>query len=105
ALEGADRAMVSRVEGTRHAKVRNGLLGRASRVEQELAELGHGTPPACLGYIRAYGERGAHELIAALGGAGSAERAGDARGVCGEGAGQFMDAQPSRVGFDHHARE
>src|SRR6185437_14336563 len=103
-LEGADRAIVNRVEGTRDAKVCDGLLCGAAGVEQELAELGHGAPPACLGYIRAYGERGAHELIATLGGAGSAERAGDARGVCGERAGQFMDAQPSRMSLDHHAR-
>lgn len=97
--------MVSGVKGTRHPKVRNGLLRRAPRVEQELAKLRHATPPACLGYIRADGERGAHELIATLGAAGSAERAGDACGVCGEGTGQFMDAQPSRVRLDHHARE
>jgi hypothetical protein len=44
-------------------------------------------------------------LISTLELAGSAERAGETRGVCGEGAGQFMDAQPSRMSFDHHARE
>ena len=97
-LEGSDRAMVSRVEGSRDAKVCDGLLCRAARIEQELAELRHAAPPACLGYIRAfgyiraYGEGCAHELIATLGVTGSAERAGDARGVCGERAGQFMDA-------------
>jgi len=104
-LEGSDRAMVSWVEGGCDPKVRDGLLRRAARVDQELAKLCHGAPPAGLGYIRAHGEGGAHELIAALGLARSAERAGDARGVCGERAGQFMDAQPSRMSFDHHGRE
>ena len=103
-LEGSDRAMVSRVEGSRDAKVCDGLLCRAARIEQELAELRHAAPPACLGYIRAYGEGCAHELITALGVAGSAERAGDARGVSGERAGEFMDTQPSRMSLDHHAR-
>jgi hypothetical protein len=103
-LKGADRGMVNWVEGTRDAKLRDGLLCGAAGVEQELAELGHGAPPACLGYIRAYGEGSAHELITTLGVAGSAERAGDARGVSGERAGQFMDTQPSRMSLDHHAR-
>jgi len=96
--------MMNRVEGTRDAKVCDGLLCGAAGVEQELAELGHGAPPACLGYIRAYGEGCAHELITTLGVAGSAEGAGDPRGVGGERAGQFMNTQPSRMSFDHHAR-
>ena len=104
-LKGADRTMVNRVKGSRDAKVRDGLLCRAARVEQELAELSHRAPTAGLGYIRTYGEGRAHELIATLVMAGSAECAGDARGVCGERAGQFMDAQPSRMSLDHHARE
>src|SRR5882762_10339592 len=103
-LEGADRAIVNRVEGTRDAKVCDGLLCGAAGVEQELAELGDGAAPACLGYIRTYGEGCAHELITTLGVAGAAKRAGDPRGVGGEPAGQFMNTQPSRMSFDHHAR-
>jgi hypothetical protein len=80
-------------------------LRRSARIDQELTELSHRTPTACLGYIRTYGKACAHELISTLELAGSAERAGETRGVCGEGAGQFMDAQPSRMSFDHHARE
>ena len=97
--------MVSRVEGARHAQVRDGLLCGAAGVEQELAELGYAAPPTCLGYIRAYRERCAHELIATLGAAGAAKRAGDARGVGGERAGQFVDTQPSCMSLYHHARE
>jgi len=97
--------MVSWVERACDPKVRDGLLRRAAREEQELAELCHRAPTAGLGYIRTYGKGRAHELIATLIMAGSAERAGDARGVCGECASQFMDAQPSRMSLDHHARE
>jgi len=104
-LQGINGAVVNRVEGTRDAQVRDGLLCRASRIDQELAELCHTAPTACLGYIRTYGEGCTHELISALELAGSSECAGETRRICGEPAGQLMDAQPSGMSLDHHARE
>jgi len=91
-LQGTNRSLVNRVERTRDAKLRDGLLRGAARIEEELTELRHGSPAARLGYIRTYGEGRAHELIATLELAGSAECASETRGVCGERAGQFMDA-------------
>jgi len=104
-LEGPDGVVVNGIEGTCDAKMRDGLLCGAARVQQELAELRHGASAARLGYIRAYGEGGPHELIATLDLAGSPERAGETRGVRGERAGQFMDVQASRMRLDHYARE
>jgi len=104
-LQGINGAVVNRVEGTRDAQVRDGLLCRASRIDQELAELCHAAPTACLGYIRTNGEGCTHELISALELARSSECAGETRRICGERAGQFMDAQPSGMSLDHRARE
>jgi len=104
-LQGINGAVVNRVERTRDAQVRDSLLCRAARIDQKLAELRHAAPTACLGYIRTYREGCAHELISALELAGSLECAGETRRVCGERAGQFVDAQPSGMSLDHHGRE
>src|SRR5207247_8793977 len=94
-LQGTNGAVVNRVEGTRDAQVRDGLLCRAARIDQELAELCHAAPTACLGYIRTNGEGCTHELISALELDRCWECAGESRRICGGRAGEDVGWRPS----------
>ena len=104
ALQGAERALLVGSGGIDEAKLSESFLRRASRVQEELAELGDGAATTSFRDVGNDGDRGADELVAAGKRAGAAKGLGEGRGIAGDAGCDLGDQESTGIGAKNHTR-